>query len=235
MLYDRNYRDQMFWETEYYPTLTEFFTRLRQVDYRDLCYPPKGKAFGLAVKGFGTAFAVGVLTGVISWLVTGSGVFGLVLGMMAFFGIGIVVAFLIARKTLVTEPAKMTSEVNAKCIGYSLSGSGKGGGVLRTPVFQYNVGGREYIAYDGVYTRHSRMPAIDEYCSIWVNPEEPEYMKWDDAHNMKTFIFAAFVCAIIFLVWIGMTILVIRDPGLRGAELTAMPSIVDDLLKTRFF
>lgn len=217
MIYDERYRDQIFWENPYDLDYASFKSKLLDLAMNKTQFitPPAGKDAKTVGIGFLIAVVVAALAGVITHFATGAGIGAVVVAVIAFFMVGTVTAVIVARNRLIVRPSKMTQEVNAKCVGYSLTGSD--GHMNRCPVFKYTYGGREYLAYEGNYSNRGERPEIDSMVTIRVDHDDPAEFVWNDRNNQKTFVFSAVICVIMFLVEIAMLIITLSDKGLMGS------------------
>ena len=221
MLYDKMYKDQLFWDNAYELTVTDFVRRMRQemmerMERREIVYPPAGK--DLKTVGIGVLISVGAAAaaGGIAFAVSGSGIGGFCLGFILFFILMCFVVVFVMFQRLIKRPQKMTQEVNATCMGYSLTGGNNNGGFSITPVFKYFYGGREYLAYDGNYQNHSwkKMPPIDSELTIRIDPEDPAELMWSEGNNKKMFIFCTGVTIAVLAGAVAMLFLIINTPDL---------------------
>ena len=216
MIYDERYRNQVFWDVPHGPDYASLKRKLIDLamNGQNRITPPAGKDSKTIGIGALAALVLAVLAGVITHFVTGAGIGAAVVGFIVFFLAGTVTALIIARNRLLVRPKLMTQEVNAMCVGYSITGND--GHINRTPVFKYTYAGREYLAYDGIYSNRGRLPEIDSTVTIKVDPEDPAEFIWSD-NNQKTFVFAAVICAIMILTEIAMIVIILSDKGLMGS------------------
>ncbi|MBR5386955.1 MAG: hypothetical protein IK142_05160 [Clostridiales bacterium] len=216
MIYDERYREQVFWDAPYTPELRILIGMIRDkaLNRTEIIYPPAGKDMKTLGIGLGCSALFALLAGGLTFLITKVGLAAFIVGFIGLFMGFTVTAFLIARDRLLIRPQLMTSQVNAVCVGHSLTGGD--GHMNRCPVFKYTYNGREYLAYDGNYSNRTKLPDIDEKLTIKIDPEHPEELMWNEGHNKNSFFFAALVCAIIFLGEIGMIAVTLCDKGIMG-------------------
>ena len=214
MIYNYNYRRQIFWDTNDSLTVMELIQKITDLATINRESPPSSKdskTFGI---GCLLAFILGGAAGSITYLINKSAAGAIVIGMISFFMVFTVTAFIILRNRMLVRPAKMTQEVNAECIGFSFTCSN--GHRLRTPVFAYHYNGKKYLSYDGTYANNVKMPAIGSEVTIHIDPDDPNEIMWSEKNNKNTFIFGALVCAIMFIGEIGFIILALNDKGIMG-------------------
>lgn len=216
MIYDPRYRDQIFWDAPHKPDLMTLINMFQdQIRLKsEVVYPPSGKDAKTLGIGLGCSALAGLAAGGITYLMTKVGLASFIVGFITLFLGFTITALIIARYRLIIRPSKMTSEVNAVCVGYSISRSDQH--TIRTPVFKYTYNGREYLAYDGNYSNHSKIPSIDSTLTIRIDPEDPAELMWSERNNRKTFFFAAAVCVIMIIGEIGMIIVTLGDKGIMG-------------------
>ena len=216
MIYDPRYRDQVFWDAPHKPDLMTLINMLQdQIRLKsEIVYPPAGKDAKTLGIGLGCSALFALLAGGLTFLITKVGIAAFIVGFIGLFMGFTVTAFFIARDRLLIRPQLMTSQVNAVCVGHSLTGGD--GHMNRCPVFKYTYNGREYLAYDGNYSNRTKLPDIDEKLTIRIDPEHPEELMWNEGHNKNTFFFAAAVCVIMIIGEIAMIVVTLGDKGIMG-------------------
>ena len=152
------------------------------------------------------------------WFFTRSILFTIVLFViMAFSGVGIsAIVMFIADSVL----RKNCSEpVEATCIGYSYSGGeahdSRGGGIAKTPVFEYDYHGLKCVAFDGMYDNFSKLPLVSQKTTILVNPSDPEDIVWNFGKQRQFFLILA--CLFASVLSISMFLVVLNDDNFMNA------------------
>ena len=216
MIYDERYRDQVFWDAPYSPDLHILINMIREkaLNRTEIITPPAGKDLKTLGIGLGCTALLALAAGGITYLVTKVGLAAFIVGFISLFIGFTITAFLIARNRLLIRPKLMTAQVNAVCVGHSLTGGD--GHMNRCPVFKYTYNGREYLAYDGNYTNRTKLPDVDEKLTIRIDPEDPAELMWSEGQNKNSFFFAVIVCAVLLLGEIGMIFVTLCDEGIMG-------------------
>ena len=197
MLYESNYRGQVYWDSPDRITLRDVLEKLNErIQYHHYVTTPPASP-DLKTVGIGMLIntLVCIAVGFIKYFLHGSGIAGFVTGFVLWFAGFAVIGLIVGYNRMIKRPKKMTVEVNALVAGHSLEASN--GHLLRTPVFKYEYGGRKYFAYDGVYSNTGKVPKVGEEVTIRIDPDEPSELSWSDKNNRSTFMFIGFVCAII--------------------------------------
>lgn len=217
MIYDPRYQGQVFWDAPHSPDLMTLLNMLQdQIRLKsEIVYPPAGKDSKILGFGFGITALLGLAAGGITHLITKASLASFIVGFISLFLGFTVTALIIAHNRLISRPRLMTSEVNAVCIGHSITRSDHH--TSRTPVFKYTYKGREYTAYDGNYANNTKIPSTGSEVTIKVDPEDPAEIMWSDKNNKKMFFFAAMICIVMIIGEIAMIIVTLSDKGIMGS------------------
>ncbi|MBR5420611.1 MAG: DUF3592 domain-containing protein [Lachnospiraceae bacterium] len=179
MRYDPNYKDQIFREENGRIGLGEIIGMVKSEMNAPKTKMPPTRLSGLMKKVLPVMGVMLALVALITFVLTKSPVYTIVITMcwlFIFFGI---VLLIIALYSFVCVPKQCTDVVEAMCIGHSISGGGNGARPLHSPVFQYEYRGRTYVAFDGLYENNPKMPPVGFSVNIRVNPMDPEELIWD--------------------------------------------------------
>ena len=216
MIYDPRYRGQVFWDAPHKPDLMTLINMLQdQIRLKsEIVYPPAGKDSKTLGIGLGCTALFALLAGGLTFLITKVGIASFIVGFISLFLGFTVTALIIAHNRLISRPRLMTSEVNAVCVGHSITRSDHH--MSRTPVFKYTYNGREYLAYDGNYANKTKIPAIDSTVTINIDPEDPSEFMWSESNNKKMFFFVAMICIVMIIGEIAMIIVTLSDKGIMG-------------------
>lgn len=195
MHYDPNYRNQFFHNSANRIGIREAVDILRrELAVREVKTPmPKTKTSKIVLFSLLGIIALILLISAVIWIVSKSLLLTIVLFvLMAFLSVGIMsVVFFVSEQV---HRRSCTEAVDAVCIGYSISGDGandNGGGVSRTPVFEYEYHGYKYTAFDGVYDNFSALPAVLQETKILINPSDPEDIVWNFGKKRGRFLILA--------------------------------------------
>ena len=193
MRYNANYKNQFFWDSNNDITFkqlwemmkAEFATGGRNVT------PPRSRFSKFITIGICSVAGAALVSFGISFLVTKGAVFALVIAMLTLFiFLGI---FFIALSIFgfVILPKSYTEQIEAVCVGHSISGGGGNDGAgrpARCPVFEYTYKGQKYLAYDGIYDNTSAKPMIGATVPIMIDPAAPEELMWNSPNGAMIFL-----------------------------------------------
>ena len=204
MRYEPNYRSQFFWDSEGRPGIEDLFNFLKTNTGGSRI--PRNRLSKLINVELAIGAVAVAIACVIIYVTSKSVLLTLVLGMVSVFyamGIAALVGLIIARTKFATN---YTETVSAKCIGISISGMTDHRQLLKTPVFKYSYGGRNYIAFDGKWSNfHDAFPEIGGDWEIDVNPDDPEDIRWQPGKSTAKFIVIWGVASILFasmMMWV---------------------------------
>lgn len=189
MRYDRNYRDQFFWDSDVMPSIADaLFMAKNEMMYQRV-KAPKNWRSSLIRNGMLIALIVIVISLAVLYIVTKSYLLVIVMGILSvIFAMGVLVLVL-SFMTWSISRKKVTHAISARCIGLSINGMTQNGSLVKTPVFEYEYGGTKYTAFDGKWTNVKReIPEIGSSCDILIDPDEPEDMEWDTGNSVKRFL-----------------------------------------------
>lgn len=213
MIYNENYSNQFFRDTNEPFTLKDFYklSKEKLAIKEQNINPPKSQDIKIWIVGLGVTFVMTAVACIIVALTrfkTASLGLMIAVAMLMFFLGGTVTVYVKIVNRLMIIPRRMTEPVNALCVGFSLSGNESGeGGIMQTPVFKYKYGEIEYLAYDGIYTNHAEFPGIGEEWTIAVDPNNPSELVWSTKNNIKLFVLATVACA--FFVALEIVLMVV--------------------------
>ncbi len=227
MIYDPNYKNQVFWDTNDF-SIGEIVSKLKsEIAIEKYKTNRPASRFGkLMVIGF-CVYSVLVLATLFgTFIITRSELLMLVVGLCgSFFWFGWICLY-IAITRFVIIPKYCTLPIEATCIGYSLSGggnSGSGGGFSLCPVFEYEYEGSKITAFDNVYDNINIKPSIGAKGTIFINPNEPEEIVWNKKNKVLPFLILAFLFAVVLSLAIFFIVLNDEDfmnEALKEAKLT---------------
>lgn len=197
MRYDPNYDNQFFWDRSNRPGLLDLANMVK-TNIGGTNSPRDKRSRKISVDLAVGAIAVAV-TCVIIYATSRSALFTLVIGVVAVFyamGIGMLVELLLSR-TIYSR--NYTETVSAKCIGISIHGETENGQLIKTPVFEYSFGGRNYIAFDGKWSNfRDNFPEIGGDWEIELDPDNPEDIRWQPDKSFSKFAAIWGIAAILF-------------------------------------
>ena len=195
MKYEKNYARQVFCDSNQGLSIGDVFSKVKENMIGGTVPMPPSPTVKVFLTSGVIAILAGIIGGIISFLITKSGVFALVIG-MGLFGIGLGVLFIaVSTFTFGIYAKKCTYPITATCIGYSVTGGGNnnspGHAVLYSPVFQYTYRENEYTSFNEVYSNVRRsMPRVGDKFQIMIDSADPWHINWAD--NKKTMIFFIF-------------------------------------------
>ncbi|MBO4926814.1 MAG: hypothetical protein J5379_00990 [Clostridiales bacterium] len=219
MLFNADYSGQIFCDRE---GGMISFSELSGMSYGNTVSKPRpvSQAADTEPKIFKTGLLItlglAIAAGGIAFLVSRSGIGSFALGFMCLFLGGTTTVFSFICYKLLIRTRRITEPVEAKCIGYSLHSekTDTGGGTTRCPVFEYSYGGKDYVAFDGMYTGSKKIPGIGSVMDIWIDPNDPAELLWSKSNIRKTFVFDATICAALIIAEIVLIVSMLFDEGL---------------------
>lgn len=227
MIYNPNYRDQVFWESEGSPSLGDVFSMLKTSMKTPRVPLPASPVSKVGFITAGICGGVVLLAALLTYVFSKSALLTLVLGMsLCFLCMGILFIVLAVFNFFIYAN-RCTAPVKAVCVGYSISGNSSGGSnhhIMRCPVFRYTYGGVEYTAYDGIYENHHRMPPMGVEADILVDPTDPAHIKWEFDNRKALWFIAGGIIAI--LMSMGFIYLCWADEDFKAAALNQTPDTV---------
>lgn len=219
MHYDPNYKNQFFRDSSNSFNFKEMIETLRtELAVRDAKVPmPRTKTSKIVWFAFFIILGLILLTAAIIWFTTKSLLLILVVFVLqAFLTVGIMAVVYVVAGAV--HRRSCTEAVEATCIGYSISGNdSNGGGISRSPVFEYEYDGYKFKAFDGVYDNFTRVPLVSEKTKILINPSDPEDIVWNFGNNRAFFLILAGVFATVLST--AMFLVVINDENFLNAAL----------------
>ena len=227
MIYDPNYKDQVFWETNDF-SMDTIISKLKSeiANHKYKTKRPASRFSKFFLIGFGV-YSVLVFASLFgSFIVTRSTLFMMVAGLcFLFFWGGWLCLYIAVLYSVLSK--RCTLPIEATCIGYSLSSnenSGNGGGLSLCPVFEYEYGGAKITAFDGVYDNVNKKPSIGAKGTIFINPEEPDEIVWTKKNKIVPFMILAFLFAVVLsmaIFWVVINDENFMNEALNKAELAA--------------
>ena len=221
MHYDPNYKNQIFYQSSNSIGIAEAF----QIAKRELAVAeyktkmPKNKLSKIMSYALlGVCALVLLVTGLV-WIFSRSLLFTIVLFViMAFTSVGIMAIIMVIVDSIIRK--NCSEPVEATCIGYSLAGgsshdSTSGGGIERSPVFEYEYQGFKFVAFDGVYDNFSKVPLVSQKTKILINPSDPEEIVWNFGKHRQIFLILA--CLFASVLGISMLLVVLNDDNFMNA------------------
>ena len=228
MIYDPNYKDQVFWETNDF-SMDTILSKLKSeiTNYKYKKKLPASRFAKFFMIGFGvyTVLVFSSLFG--SFIVTRSTLFMMVGGLcFLFFWGGWLCLYIAVLSSVLSK--RCTLPIEATCIGYSLASGGNnnnsGGGISLCPVFEYEYGGAKITAFDGVYDNVNKKPSIGAKGTIFINPDEPDEIVWTKKNKIVPFMILAFLFAVVLsmaIFWVVINDENFMNEALNKAELAA--------------
>ena len=230
MIYDPNYKNQVFWDTNDF-SIGEIVSKLKTeiATQKYKTKRPVSRFSKLFLIGFGVYMVLVFSSLFGSFIVTRSTLFMMVAGLcFLFFWGGWLCLYMAVIYTVLSK--RCTLPIEAECIGYSLSSgdnSNQGGGISLCPVFEYEYEGRKIIAFDGVYDNVNKKPSIGDKGTIFIDPNEPEEIVWTKKNKIIPFLILAFLFAVVLsmaIFWI-----VINDENFMSEALNKAEVIVSSM------
>ena len=228
MIYDPNYKDQVFWETNDFSMdiiLSKLKSEITNYKYKKKLPVSRFSKFFLIGFGVYTVLVFASLFG--SFIVTRSKLFMMAAGLcFLFFWGGWLCLYIAVLSSVLSK--RCTLPIEATCIGYSLASGGNnnnsGGGISLCPVFEYEYGGAKITAFDGVYDNVNKKPSIGAKGTIFINPEEPDEIVWTKKNKIVPFMILAFLFAVVLsmaIFWVVINDENFMNEALNKAELAA--------------
>ena len=225
MRYNPNFEDQFLWKSsndiqfnDIYDIMKSEITRRKEANEKMEKRPasPYGKTIGLGVLAM-IVFAAAVFG--ICYLITKSFIYSLIMSMCGIFiAFGISLIYM-GISLFILLPKRCSEPVVAVCIGHSISGNNKSasGGVriLRCPVFEYNYGGENIVAFDAIYENTSKIPCVGLETTININPARPDELVWN--HDKSRFFW--FIGGAVLAIALGISFIWLtnRDQALMNS------------------
>lgn len=196
MYYDKNYRNQFFKDDNGPIDFKKMFNFefIKEMNRRDRPKRPKTRTKKIETKVCLVVILLGLIAMGASYLVWEIPVIPVLIFMGTVFILFAAMTWVYAVDAFVISPKLCTEEIDARCVGYSITSSNDAdnsgtGGFLRSPVFEYEYNGKEYTAYDAVYERRSDFPNVGGIVKIHINPNDPEELIWLEKKDRAIFIF----------------------------------------------
>ncbi len=197
MRYEPNYSRQYFSESDSIPSPIELASSINvNGSFNKM---PKDRFTSAVHAMIGIGALVLAVVAVIIYVVTKSPLLTLVMSMAAVFFIMGILAFVGLALSRTKFAKSYTETVPAKCIGISIRGVTDHMRLIKTPVFKYAYGGKDYIAIDGKWANfHDAFPEIGGDWEIEVNPDDPEDIRWQQGRSTAKFVIIWGIASIIF-------------------------------------
>ena len=222
MHYDPNYRNQFFYDSSNSIGIKEAIgIAKRELAVSEIkTKMPKSKLSKVTLYGFLGVIALILLATALVWFITKSLLFTIVLFViMAFFSVAVMAVVIVIAGAV--HRRSCTDPVEATCIGYSISGGDDhtgGGGVSKTPVFEYEYQGFKFVAFDGVYDNFSQVPVVSQKTTILINPSDPEDIVWNFGKHRQIFLILAGLFGTVLS--ISMLLVILNDDNFMKTALS---------------